>query len=267
VTTSGPPPVFRAARLLVVLAVVLLALPVVGVVARVPWSDAGALLSSPRLLRALGLSVVVAGMSTALAVAGGIPLAAWLAQGSSPRHRAVRALLTLPMVLPPVVAGVGLLFALGRNGVMGAALAAVGVELPFTTAAAIVAATFVAAPFFVLTVEAGFASVDPDAVDVARSLGAGPWLRFRTVVVPALLPSLQAGAALCFARALGEFGATITFAGNLEGRTQTLPLYVYELMQGSPAEAALASLVLVAVAVVVLALQQRVRRALAGGVA
>ena len=248
--TDAPlPPVVRVAG---VVAALFFALPLVGVVLHAPWSRALAEVSSPRVLSALALSVVCALASVVVAVIVGVPLAALLARTRGPWTTALRALVTLPLVLPPVVAGIGLLLALGRRGLLGGALSVVGVELPFTTAGAVVAASFVAMPFLVLSVEAGFARVDPRHVDAARVLGASPSLIARVVVLPALQPSLRAGAALCFARALGEFGATITFAGNLEGRTQTLPLLAFEMLHEDPSSAALVSLLLVLVAVAAL---------------
>lgn len=222
------------------------ALPLVGLGARVPWTRAPSLLLSPVFLEALGLSVGVALGALGLAVVVGVPVAAVLARGTLPGRGLLRALVSLPLVLPPVVAGIGLLLAFGRRGPLGGLW-----ELPFTTAGAVVAATFVSAPFFILSVEAGFARVDPLLVDAARALGAGRWLLWRAVWLPALRPSLVTGASLCFARALGEFGATITFAGNLQGRTQTMPLLVYGLMADDPGAAALAAVVLLGVAVVV----------------
>src|SRR5207249_896804 len=162
------------------------------------------------------------------------------------------ALTTLPMVLPPVVGGIALLLAFGRRGLIGAWLASIGVTLPFTTAAVVMAETFVAMPFLVLTVEAGLRSMDRRYEDAARTLGAGRWLVFRRVTLPLIAPSVFAGAVLSWARALGEFGATITFAGNLPGTTQTLPLAVYIALETRPEVAIMLSLVLLAVALAIL---------------
>jgi molybdate transport system permease protein len=170
-----------------------------------------------------------------------------------PGKRVVRALTTLPMVLPPVVGGVALLLALGRRGIVGAPLERIGVTLPFTTAGAVVAEAFVAMPFLVLTLEAAFRSSDQRLEEAARTLGAGRFTVFRRVTVPLVAPSLAAGTVLCWARALGEFGATITFAGNLQGRTQTLPLFVYLTLEGGdPDSAIVLSLVLLGVSLAVL---------------
>jgi len=166
--------------------------------------------------------------------------------------RFVRALTTLPMVLPPVVGGVALLLAFGRRGLVGSELYGVGIHLPFTTAGAVMAETFVAMPFLVLTLEAAFRSTDRRLEEAARTLGAGRAEVFRRVTLPLVRPSLVAGAVLCWARALGEFGATITFAGNLPGKTQTLPLFVYLQFEAADAEAAIVlSLVLVVVSLLV----------------
>ncbi len=241
-------PAPRLVRAAAGLAAVFFALPLVGILARVPWADAVAIVASREVFTALVLSVFVSLCATFIALAFGVPLAFVLARARGRSGTLLRAIVTLPLVLPPVVGGVGLLFALGRRGVLGDALAAIGVVLPFSTAGAVVAATFVSAPFLVLTVEAGFARVDPRHVDAARVLGAGPLLLARTVILPALRPALLAGTGLCFARALGEFGATITFAGALDGRTRTLPLLVYRMLTEGPAAAALVSLLLLLVA-------------------
>jgi len=166
------------------------------------------------------------------------------------------------MILPPVVGGVALLFAFGRRGLFGRALDAIGIRLPFTTLGAILAATFVAMPFLVLTVEAGLRSMDRRYEDAARTLGAGRWLVFRRVTLPLIAPSVFAGAVLCWARALGEFGATITFAGNLPGTTQTLPLAVYIALETRPEVAIMLSLVLLAISLAILiAMRDRYLRA------
>jgi molybdate transport system permease protein len=163
------------------------------------------------------------------------------------------------MVLPPVVGGVALLLAFGRRGLVGAQLDAIGVHLPFTTAGAVIAETFVAMPFLVLTLEAAFRSTDRRLEDAARTLGASRWTVFRRVTLPLVRPSLLAGIVLCWARALGEFGATITFAGNLPGVTQTLPLFVFLKLESTDADAAIVlSLVLVAVSLgVIVSLRDR----------
>ena len=189
-----------------------------------------------------------------LAILFGAPLAWVLARMEFKGKAVVRALALLPLVLPPVVGGVALLLALGRNGLLGSWLEGVGIVLPFSTAGAVVAELFVALPFAVITVEAGVRALDDRLEEAAATLGAGPWFTLRRVVLPALAPSLGAAAALCWARALGEFGATITFAGNLPGRTQTLPLAVYLELQHRPGVAVLLSLVLLTLSIAVLVL-------------
>jgi molybdate transport system permease protein len=203
---------------------------------------------------AFGLSLLTSLCAAALALVLGAPLAWALARLDFRGKAVVRALALLPLVLPPVVGGVALLLALGRNGLVGSWLARLGIVLPFSTAGAVVAELFVALPFAVVTVEAGVRALDERLEEAAATLGAGPWLTLRRVVLPALAPSLAAAGALCWARALGEFGATITFAGNLPGRTQTLPLAVYLELQQRPGIAILLSLVLLALSIAVLVL-------------
>ena len=237
-------------------------LPLTGLLYRAPWQTALADLTTPEALTAMQLSLVVSLAATALALLLGVPLA-WIYARVPFRGRdVVRALTTLPMILPPVVGGVALLFAFGRRGLFGQVLDTVGIRLPFTTVGAILAATFVAMPFLVLTVEAGLRSMDRRYEDAARTLGAGRWLVFRRVTLPLIAPSLFAGAVLCWARALGEFGATITFAGNLPGTTQTLPLAVYIALETRPEVAIMLSLVLLAMSLAILiAMRDRYLRA------
>ncbi|HEY7624074.1 MAG TPA: ABC transporter permease [Candidatus Limnocylindria bacterium] len=228
-------------------------LPLVALLVRADWSAALSDLASPEALSALRLSLVVSLAATGVGLLLGVPLAWVYARVPFPGRDVVRALTTLPMVLPPVVGGVALLFALGRRGVVGQLLDdAFGIRLPFTTLGAVLAATFVAMPFLVLTVEAGFRSMDRRYEDAARSLGAGRWTVFRRVTLPLVGPSLFAGAVLCWARALGEFGATITFAGNLPGTTQTLPLAVYVALETRPEAAVMLSLLMLAISLAIL---------------
>ena len=233
---------------------VLFAAPLAGLLWRAPWTDLAGELSSPAARTALRLSLVCSLAATAASAVLGLPLAWVLARVTFPGRRLLRALVTLPMVLPPVVGGVALLFAFGREGLVGRVLDDwLGVRLPFTTAGAVVAETFVAMPFLVVTAEAAFRNVDRRYEDAARTLGAGRALVFRRVTLPLTAPALLAGAVLCWARALGEFGATITFAGSTPGRTQTVPLEVYGLLESLRADAAIAlSLVLLGVSVAVL---------------
>jgi molybdate transport system permease protein len=239
--------------LVAALAALLFALPLAGLVWRAPWSTAWAELRGGPAGDALRLSLVTSISATFVALVLGVPLAWVQARVDYPGKRVVRALTTVPMVLPPVVGGVALLLALGRRGIAGGPLERIGVHLPFTTAGAVVAEAFVAMPFLVLTLEAAFRSADRRLEDAARTLGAGRFTVFRRVTLPLVAPSLVAGTVLCWARALGEFGATITFAGNLQGRTQTLPLFVYIKLEGAnPDSAVVLSLVLLGVSMVVL---------------
>lgn len=231
----------------------LLLLPLVALAFESPWGELGRLLARPETRQALVLSAGVSSAAVALSLLIGFPLAWLLARTRLPGRGVLRTLVTLPMVMPPVVAGVGLLAAFGRYGLLGGALELVGVRLPFTTLAAVIAATFVSAPFLISTLEAGLLQSQRRYEDVAATLGASRWRIFTSVVLPAIRPSLLAGVALCWARALGEFGATITFAGNLPGRTQTVPLAIYQTLQTRPEEAFLMSMLLLAVSLAVLA--------------
>ncbi|CAN5599244.1 ABC transporter permease [soil metagenome] len=247
-------------RILSIAAAAFFVLPLIGLAARAPWGEAWDRLRQPEVIDALRLSLVVSSSALLISLVLGAPLAYVLARERFPGRRLLRGLVVLPMVLPPVVAGVGLLTALGRRGILGGALGSLGVSLPFTTAAAAIAAAFVAAPFLVVTLEAGFVSVDRRLEEAAATLGASRLVIFRTVTLPAVAPSLAAGATLCWARALGEFGATIIFAGNLSGRTQTGPLAIYqELQTGEFDGAILLSLVLFVVSLsVLIALRARI---------
>jgi molybdate transport system permease protein len=232
---------------LAAIAAVFFALPLVGLVAEAPWGSAGSALLSPRVTRAAGLSLIAATAAVLLGLGLAFPLAWVLARSRFPGRRWLRGLVLLPMVLPPVVAGVGLLTAFGRRGLLGGALAAAGISIPFTTAAVVLAATFVSAPFLVVTLEAGLTGLDRRLEDAAATLGASDARILATVILPGLKPSLAAGVALAWTRALGEFGATITFAGNLRGRTQTMPLAVYEMLQTDAGAAITVSVVLLAI--------------------
>ena len=228
--------------------------PLIGLVVRTPWADAARGLASTDTLEALRLSVVASLSATGVALVLGVPLAWLYARVDFPGRSVLRALTTLPMVLPPVVGGIALLLAFGRRGLLGGWLYdTFGVAFPFTTAGVVMAETFVAMPFLVLTVEAGLRSMDRRYEDAARTLGASRWTVFSRVTMPLIAPSLLAGAVLCWARALGEFGATITFAGNFPGVTQTMPLAVYLLLNTTNPESSYAlSLVLLFVSLVVL---------------
>ncbi|MGH3949706.1 MAG: ABC transporter permease [Pseudonocardiaceae bacterium] len=237
-----------------VVGLIFLVVPLVGLVLEAPWSTLGARLADPAVLDALRLSVVAASSATVVCVVCGVPLAWLLARSEVPGARYLRALVTVPLVLPPVVGGVALLLVLGRNGVVGRYLESwFGFSLPFTTAGVIVAEAFVAMPFLVISVDGALRGADRRFEEAAATLGASRWLTFRRVTLPMVAPGIAAGAVLCWARALGEFGATITFAGNFPGETQTMPLAVYLALESDPEAAIVLSLVLLAVSVIVLA--------------
>ena len=221
-----------------VLLLLLLGLPIASLVLRVPLGSLALRLAEPTIQEALRLSLLTTVASTLAIVAIGTPVAYVLATRAFPGKRVVETLIDLPMVLPPTVAGLALLLAFGRAGLAGAVFGALGFTLPFSTLAVIVAQVFMAAPFFIAPARAGFAAVDRRLLDAAATLRASERYAFFRVVLPLALPSLTAGGAMACARALGEFGATITFAGNLPGVTQTMPLAVYVAFQ-SDLEAAI----------------------------
>jgi len=233
----------------------LLVLPVVGLLVRAPWSTLPARIGDPGIRQALQLSLLTATSATICCVVLGAPLAWLLARTTMPGRRAVRTVITVPLVLPPVVGGVALLTAFGREGLVGQlAYDAFGFRLPFTTLGVVVAQTFVALPFLVLAVEGALRSADPRFDDIAATLGASRWQVFRRVTLPLAAPGLASGAVLAWARALGEFGATITFAGSFPGTTRTMPLAVYNALNSDFDAAILLSLVLLVVSIAVLAL-------------
>jgi molybdate transport system permease protein len=235
----------RPSRGLVVLTfplVLFLAVPVVGLVARALFGGGLlAALASPVVLDALRLSVVTTAISLGLTLVFGTPLAYLLARRRFRGSSLVETAVDLPIVLPPSVAGLALLFVFGRQGLIGGSLEAFGIAIPFTTFAVVLAQTFVAAPFYVRSARAGIAGVDRDIEDAARVDGASERAVFRHVTADLAGPALAAGAVMCWSRALGEFGATIMFAGNIEGRTQTLPLVVYSEFGGGDLEASVAA--------------------------
>lgn len=239
-------------------------LPLAGLLARTPWARLGTILAGDVVTDALRLSVVTSVAATAIALVLGVPLAWILARVEFPGRALARGIVTLPLVLPPVVGGAALLFALGRRGVVGAPLeAATGLVLPFSIWGVILANTFVAMPFLVITVEGALRNMDRRYEDAAASLGAHRWTVLRRVTLPMIAPSLGAGLILSWARAFGEFGATITFAGNLQGRTQTLPLAVFVALERDRDTAVAISLLMVLVSLVVLvALRHRWWKAL-----
>ncbi|MGW7406704.1 molybdate ABC transporter permease subunit [Streptomyces sp. NPDC054833] len=237
-----------------VVALAFLLLPLVALLVRAPWSSIPDQLTSTEVWQALQLSLISATAATAVSLILGVPLA-WLLARTEFRGRGfVRALVTLPLVLPPVVGGVALLLGLGRNGVVGQWLDSwFGITLPFTTAGVVVAEAFVAMPFLVISVEGTLRAADPRFEEAATTLGASRFTAFRRVTLPLIAPGIAAGSVLAWARALGEFGATITFAGNFPGRTQTMPLAVYLALQNDPEAAIALSLVLLTVSIAVLA--------------
>ena len=246
---SVPAPLLAPA----LIAVAFLVLPLAGLLIRAPWGNLAAALSGSDATQALVLSLWTASAATAISLVIGVPLAWVLARSSFPGQRLLRALVTLPLVLPPVVGGVALLLAFGRSGFIGTYLDSwFGLTIPFTPIAVVMAETFVAMPFLIVTVEGALRSADQGFEEAAATLGATRMTVFRRVTLPLVAPSLGAGAVLCWARALGEFGATITFAGAFPGRTETMPIAVYFALQNDPDAAIALSLVLLLVSVVVL---------------
>ncbi|MGQ0849994.1 MAG: ABC transporter permease [Actinomycetota bacterium] len=257
----------RPPLLLTVLGIVGLAVfvvPFAGLLARTPWTDLPDLLAGDLATDALRLSLVTSLAATGIAAALGVPLAWLVARVEFPGRSLVRGLVTLPLVLPPVVGGAALLFALGRRGLVGEPLnQSTGLLLPFSTWGVVIANTFVAMPFLVITVEGALRNLDPRFEGAAATLGARRWTIIRRISLPMIAPSLVAGLVLTWARAFGEFGATITFAGNLQGRTQTLPLAVFVALESDRDTAVALSLLMVAVAMIVLvALRERWWKAL-----
>jgi molybdate transport system permease protein len=232
-----------------------LLVPLVALVVRAPWGRIGSILGQQSVSEALWLSLWTATVATGLSLVFGVPLAWVLARSRLPGLRLLRALVTLPLVLPPVVGGVALLLAFGRNGIVGRWLDAwFGITIPFTPAAVVLAETFVAMPFLIVTVEGALRTANQGYEQAAATLGAARATVFLRVTLPLVRPSLLAGAVLCWARALGEFGATITFAGSLPGRTQTMPIEVYYALETDPDAAIALSLLMLAVSVTVLLL-------------
>lgn len=227
------------------------------------WTEA---LRGAVLPKALGLSLATTALSLLLILLFGTPFAYLLARHRFPGKRLLDTVIDLPTVLPPAVAGLGLLMTFGRKGVLGPLIGVVGSDIAFTTAAVVIAQCFVAAPFYIRAARAGFESVDPDMEDVAATLGVPDAAIFWRVTVPMALPSLLGGAVMAWARALGEFGATIMFAGNFPGRTQTMPLAVYTELENDLGGALTLALILLLVSCAVLvlpklALERRSREA------
>ena len=249
--TSRPP---LALVVPAMLGLAFLVVPLAGLVIRAPWRTLLQHLSEPGVLTALRLSLQTSTIATVVCLGLGVPLAWLLARVEFPGRRLVRALVTVPLVLPPVVGGVALLLVFGRRGLIGSWIyETVGVSIPFTTTAVVIAESFVAMPFLVIAVEGALRGADSRFEEAAATLGAGRWTTFRRVTLPLVAPGIAAGAVLCWARALGEFGATITFAGNLPGVTQTMPLAVYLALEVDLDAAIVLSLLLLAVSVAILA--------------
>ncbi|HJE52121.1 MAG TPA: ABC transporter permease [Tessaracoccus flavescens] len=239
------------------LAVALLAVPIIGLLIRAPWARLPELLTSERALDALGLSLATCAVATVLVLLIGTPTALVLARSSGRWVRWARTLVTVPMVLPPVVAGLALLTSFGRRGLIGQPLSVLEIEIGFTTAAVVLAQTFVALPFLVVSLEGAIRTAGDDYERAAAHLGASPSRTFMRVTVPVLAPAIASGTALAFARALGEFGATLTFAGSLQGVTRTLPLEIYLLRETDTDLALALAVVLLAVAALIVALAAR----------
>lgn len=256
--TPTQPSLGRAPGMLLVPAAIgalFLILPLIALLVSTPWRDLTRLLADPVVHAATWLTLLTSGLTVLTCIVVGTPLAWVLARVRFPGRNLMRAAVTVPLVLPPVVGGVALLAALGRTGLIGEPLrTATGLTLPYTTAAVVLAHTFVSLPFFVLSVEGALRTAGERYDVVAATLGADRWTTFRRVTLPLALPGLIAGAVLAGARSLGEFGATITFAGNYPGTTQTVPTLIFQVLQEDPATARALSMVLLLVSVVVLAL-------------
>ncbi len=260
VTGSRPVGIPRLLYVPAALGFALLLLPIIGLLVRADWPRVPAAIASVEALSALGLSLQTATAATILCAIVGVPLALVIARSRQRVAGVLRALTTLPLVMPPLVGGIALLYLLGRNGLVGAVLEpAFGIRIPFTTAAVVIAQSFVALPFLVISVEGALRTAGTRFETVAATLGAGRWTVFRRITLPLILPGLVSGTVLCFARALGEFGATALFAGNAAGITRTMPLAIYTAFNGagvSQDSAVALSLLLIVVAVVILLLMR-----------
>ncbi|MBB5642557.1 molybdate transport system permease protein [Cryobacterium roopkundense] len=232
-------------------------LPLVAMVSRVNWGSFLELVTSESSVAALMLSLRTSSVATIICVVVGVPMALVLARTRFPGQRLLRPLVLLPLVLPPVVGGIALLYTFGRRGLLGETLDVLGIQIAFSTTAVVLAQTFVALPYLVLSLEGGLRAVGTRYEAVASTLGAAPTTVLRRVTLPLVLPALVSGAVLSFARALGEFGATLTFAGSLQGVTRTLPLEIYLQRETDPDAAVALSLVLVIVAVLVVGFAHR----------
>ena len=244
----------RATTVVAVVAALFVVLPLVGLAVRMPWSDAWSLLSSDATRRAAWVSISTSAVAAIVSLVFGVPLAWWLARHNGRTVGLVRSVVITPMVMPPVVAGIALLTVFGRRGVIGQWMYDWwGISIPFTRTAVVMAQVFVAMPFLVVAVETAFRQLDTGLEDAARTLGASPWRVFSSIALPGVRGALGAGVALAWARSLGEFGASITFAGSFPGRTQTLPMSVYELVATDYQLSLVLSFVMMAVAVSIIA--------------
>lgn len=234
------------------LAAAFFVIPFIALLVGITWSDLPELLTSPSALDALWLSLRTSVVSTLICIVLGVPLALVLARTEFPGRTLMRSIVLVPLVIPPVVAGIILTEAFGRRGLIGEHLSAIGIDIAFTTAAVVIAQTFVSLPFMVTSLESHLGSSGQHYERMAQSLGASKWRTFTTITLPLLRPGLISGAVLTFARALGEFGATITFAGSLQGTTRTMPLEIYLTRETDPDAAVALSLVLILVAVLVI---------------
>ena len=260
VTASSRGAIPRALYVPAVIGLGLLVLPILGLIVRADWPSVPAAITSREALAALGLSLQTGLAATGLCLVVGVPLALVIARATPRVAGLLRAVTTLPLVMPPLVGGIALLYLLGRNGLVGSYLdLAFGIRIPFTTAAVVIAQSFVALPFLVISVEGALRTAGTRYETVAATLGAGRWTVFRRITLPLVLPGLVSGTVLCFARALGEFGATALFAGNAEGVTRTMPLAIYTAFNGagvSQDSAVALSLLLVVVAIAILLLMR-----------
>lgn len=250
--TLGRPPLVLLVP--AVLAATLLVVPLAALVLDTPWSTVPDQLADPRVRDALWLTGLTSLVTVGACLVLGTPLAWLLARVDFPGRSLLRAAVTVPLVLPPVVAGVALVSALGRNGLVGSVLRdTTGLTVPYTTAAVVIAHTFVSMPFFVLSLEGALRASGERYDVVAATLGADRWTTFRRVTLPLAVPGLLAGCVLAWARSLGEFGATITFAGNYPGTTQTMPNLIYSALQSDPAVARTLSMLLLVLSIGILA--------------
>lgn len=259
-TRANARPLPRWLYLPATVALAVVALPVFGLLARVPWRRLPELVLQPESLAALRLSLVTCSWSLLLVILLGLPLALVLSRAQGPWAQAARVVAVLPMVMPPVVAGLALLVTLGRRGLLGQHLSALGLDVGFTTLAVVIGQTFVAMPYFVVALEGALRTLDPRYERVAATLGSSPTRTLVTVTLPLLGPALVGGAAMAFARALGEFGATLTFAGSLPGVTQTLPQAIYLTRESDPDGALALAFVLLVLATVLMGLAGWVTR-------